>query len=98
VFSKGFTENDPEYGGELVAPVYRAVTELERPSDRVQVDRPEWLVCMAAAEYVRNDIVRQNQYPNLLSEANNIMRKMKEENHASQSLRRIDIRYNIRGR
>lgn len=39
-----------------------------------------WLQYAAAAEYCRTDIVRGAQYPNLLSQANNIMNRMISDN------------------
>ena len=83
VFNHEFLSTDPEYGGDIQVPVYAfadAITSDSPDSDEVQVDNPDWLVTRAAAEYVRTDITRQGQYPNLLAEANNIMERMKADN------------------
>ena len=55
---------------------------LEAANSEVPVDIPEWLVLMCAAEYVRNDITKQNQYPNLIGEANEVMQRMIDDNDA----------------
>lgn len=82
VFNKAFVSTDPEFGGDIQAPIYSHPTTLSDDADVVAVDTPNWLVYRTAAEYVRNDITRQNQYPNLVAEANQLMLKMKEANEA----------------
>jgi hypothetical protein len=80
VFNKIFTTTDPEYGGEIQLPVYLFADELTTATSEVPVDDPEWLVCLSAGEYVRNDITKQNQYPNLVTEANEILEIMMDDN------------------
>jgi hypothetical protein len=41
-----------------------------------------WLMWAAAAEYVRTDIVRGEQYPNVLAQANDVYNRMLEDNDA----------------
>ena len=84
VFNKVFSDTDPEYGGKIYAPVFTNVETLESADDDVQVDDPYWLVYKCAAEFVRNDIVKQNQYGNLIAEANNLMTSMIRRNRAGQ--------------
>lgn len=84
VFNTRFAEDDPCYGGTLYAPVYTDIDELEDADDDISVDDPMWLVTMVAAEYIRNDIVKQNQYGNLIAEANNLMTSMIRKNRAGQ--------------
>lgn len=84
VFNSRFANDDPCYGGKLYAPVYTSLEELESPDDDILVDNPEWLVTICAAEYIRNDIVKQNQYGNLVAEANNLMTSMIRNNRAGQ--------------
>lgn len=81
-FNKAFVETDPQFGGTLYVPKYGYATAITSQSDDVPVDDPQWLVIMSAAEYVRNDIVKQNQYPNLVNEANPLMESMKRANEA----------------
>ena len=83
VFNRTFISTDIQFGGTIKVPVYTFAAHLVADDDEVPVDIPQWLVISTAAEYVRNDITRQNQYPNLIAEANNLMNKMKE-NNASQ--------------
>lgn len=82
VFNHIFTSSDPEFGGEIYAPIYQKLEDLTSASDDILVDDPNWLVLMTAAEYVRNDITKQGQYPNLIAEANDLMEGMKEANEA----------------
>ena len=84
VFNKVFSNLDPEYGGKIYVPAYSNVETLERADDDIQVDNPLWLVFMCAAEYIRNDIVKQNQYSNLIAESNNMMTDMIRRTRAGQ--------------
>lgn len=78
VFSSPFTADSRQLGGTIVAPSYGYAEFPSTDGGSIEVDDPNWLVVMAAAEFVRNDITRQNQYPNLIAEANVLMQKMKE--------------------
>ena len=80
VFNKTFKTTDTEYGGSIQVPVYLYAEPLTSASSEVPVDDPEWLICMTAAEYVRNDVTKQNQYPNLVQEANDILQTMIDDN------------------
>lgn len=82
VFNKAFVATDPQFGGDIQIPIYGYPESLVSDSDDVPVDIPNWLIYRVAAEYVRNDITRQNQYPNLIAEANQLMMKMREANEA----------------
>ena len=84
-FAGIFMDDDPCYGGELKVPCYYKVEDLVNIDDTTIVDDPMWLVTMAAAEYIRNDIVKQNQYGNLVAEANNLMTSMIRRNRAGQT-------------
>lgn len=84
VFNKRFATNDPCFGGKLFAPVYTSIEKLKNPNDTISVDDPWWLVTIVAAEYIRNDIVKQNQYGNLMAEANNLMTSMIQRNRSGQ--------------
>lgn len=82
VFNKVFTSSSAEFGGTINVPAYTLPDTLVGASDDIVVDIPEWLVTICAAEYTRNNLVRQNQYPNLLAEANELMKKMVENNES----------------
>lgn len=69
-----------EVGKQIKAPVYLRAEPLTHQRSRVPVDNPYWLVTVCAAEYSRSDILLQNQYPNLVNEANQLMSKMIENN------------------
>lgn len=83
-FARTFTAADPEFGGTINVPAYTLPAALTGGTDTIAVDNPYWLVTMCAAEYTRNNLVRQNQYPNLLAEANELMKKMIENNDPQQ--------------
>lgn len=76
VFNHTFISTDKQFGGTIKAPVYIFVTPLVLDTDVVPVAIPNWLVAATAAEYVRTDITLQNQYPQLLAEANDLLQKM----------------------
>lgn len=83
VFNHEFTSDDSQYGGEIFVPCYvypEPITSNNPNSDEVQVDDPDWLVLRCAAEYVRNDITRRARYGELLSEANEAMKRMIADN------------------
>ncbi len=82
VFNKAFKTSDPQFGGTITAPVYIYASHLVNDNDVVPVDDPRWLVTATAAEYNRGDIVKQNQYPTLINEANALMDAMKAANGA----------------
>jgi len=80
VFDRAFTEDDAQFGATIYLPAYQRLEDLTSANDDILVDDPEWLLTMVAAEIVRNDVVKQNQYPNLIAQAQNLMQKMKENN------------------
>lgn len=84
VFNKVFSSDSKEFGGSILAPVKIRPEKLTSAGSTVPVDDPNWLVKITAAEWVRNDTVRQNQYPNLVAEVNALMENMKEANEEAQ--------------
>lgn len=84
IFNRTFVSTDKEFGGTVNVPAYTLPDELVDPTDAIVVDIPEWLSTICAAEYVRTNLVLQNQYPNLLAEANQLMIKMIENNGAQK--------------
>lgn len=85
IFNRTFVSTDPEFGGTLYVPCYLYTDDLINSTDDVQVDDPDWLVLICAAEYVRTDLTRLGQYPNLLAEANDCMQRMKDDNLDDQN-------------
>lgn len=81
VFARTFKTTDPQYGGTITVPGYSIPADLVDPGN-VHVDDPNWLVQMSAAEFVRTDITRRDQYPNLVAMANETMASMKDQNGA----------------
>ncbi len=79
-FSEAFKADSVYIGGDLIVPGYGFATFPDTDGGDIPVDDPNWLVTIVAAEFTRNDKTRANQYPNLVAEANVLMRKMKENN------------------
>ena len=85
VFNASFSSTDPEYQGQLYVPCYTYVQPLVNPDDSVVVDDPDWLTLQCAAEYVRTDVTRLGQFPNLQSEANDCFARMLDDNGNDQN-------------
>lgn len=79
-FSIAFPSDSADIGGSISVPGYTSLPELTNDTDVISVDDPNWLVYMTAAEYVRNDITKQNQYGNLIALAQSSMDSMKANN------------------
>lgn len=82
VFPSAFTSDSQDFGWTLKAPCILRVNDIDDGADAVQVDDPMWLVWMVAADFVRNDLVRTNQYERLVTYAQDVMRKMKQRNQS----------------
>ncbi len=86
IFPVAFTASSAQFGGTIKVPLYVTpadmVTSTSDPTDTVECDDPMWVVFMAAAEYIRNDVTKQNQYANLVAQAINSMNAMKENNES----------------
>lgn len=78
-------------GAELQIITYRVLPKLENATDLIEVDNPNWLVYMMAAEYVRPDQIMGGQYGNLVALASNLMEAMKSD-HRAKRLRKADLR------
>ena len=85
VFNNAFQTTDPQFGGTINVPAMLYPSHLVNDTDVIPVDIPNWLVMATAAEYVRTDVTRQNQYANLAQEANQIMERMKDNNDGQVS-------------
>lgn len=89
IFNRTFVNGNSEYNGEVIVPVYIKLDDMTRPTDPVEVDDPNWLVYMMAAEFARNTVTKVQNYPALIQKANNLMLKMKEKN--GSQLETIDM-------
>lgn len=67
-------------GGSLYIPGYYIPVDMALEADIVSVDYPEWLVYIVASELSRNDPAKDDQYVNLVNQANDVYRKMVEAN------------------
>lgn len=80
VFPEAFTSDSSVFGYSIKVPALLYVDDIASENDDIQVDDPMWLAYMMAAEFVRNDVVKANQYDNLLALADQHMQAMKAAN------------------
>lgn len=79
-FSKEFETTDPQYGGEILVPVYEYPDTFSGDSDVIDIPHPNWLVLMTAADRVKNDVTRKDLRADLVAQANDAMQSMREDN------------------
>ncbi len=91
VFATPFLASDVRIGATVQIPGFIFATAITVDSQTVQVDDPLWLAYRMAAEYVRTDLVRRDQYPNLLAIANEKMTAMMSNNDGSLDEVPIDL-------
>lgn len=84
-FNRAFVSTDTAFGKALTVPGFTTPDPLVNDGDDVPVDDPNWLALISAAELIRTDLTRQNQYPNLIAEANQSMQRMKDDNEGQDS-------------
>lgn len=72
-------------GDDIIVPAILVVPDIDTgaATDQVVVPDPMWLAYASAAEFDRNDIVKMNQYNNILALADQCMQRMKNENSGS---------------
>lgn len=75
--------NDGDVGGTIQTGCYALPADYVNPTDTILINNPEWLVARLAAELARNDPAKQDQYPLLLGEANDIYGKMVLDNQGN---------------
>lgn len=80
VFNTAFTATDAEFGGDITAPVYLFPAEFSADTDEIEIDDPNWLVLVTAADRVRHDVTRKDLREDLVNQANVAMAVMKEDN------------------
>lgn len=68
---------DSSLAGTIIKlPCFTMPTDMVNANDLVAVDDPQWLVYAVAAELSRNDYAKEEQYPNLIGQANDLYAKM----------------------
>lgn len=80
VFNSAFTSDSPQFGGTITFPVYGFPTAFSLDSDELDIDDPNWLVYVVAADRVKNDVTRKDLRADLISQANEAMQAMKDDN------------------
>lgn len=65
-----------DIGGTIEVGCYAIPTPIANPGDTIPVNNPGWLMLRVAAEMARNDPAKQDQFPIIQGEANDIYSKM----------------------
>lgn len=94
-FAKAFASDSAHIGEDIHVPAILYTADLTLGTSNIQVDDPMWLAYMMAAEFVRNDVVKQGQYDNLLSLADQCMQRMISAN--SGSLNEVGMNFQAAG-
>jgi hypothetical protein len=94
-FSTAFTSSSSVLGYDITVPSILYTDDITTGTDEIQVTDPMWLAYMMAADFCRNDVVKQNQYDNLLALADQCMQKMIADN--SGSLNEIPMTWAAQG-
>ena len=74
---------------------YYMPPELTLADDMVSVDDPNWLVYVTASELARNDTAKDDQFGNLVGQANDLYQKMVAANSFSGYLQPNAIEYSM---
>lgn len=86
ISANGLSFAAPPVAGEIFFPCVVRGGHLDGTETDVEevsgVHNLQWLAFSSAAEYVRTDIVRGDQYPNVLSLANDVLSRMISDNEA----------------
>lgn len=83
VTSGGSITNSPDVGGTIQGGTYVWPADLVNPTDKVPINNPKWAVVRLAAEMSRTDPSKEDQYPNLIQEANDLYAKMVRDNQGN---------------
>ena len=71
---------DANYSGSAITlPCYVTPPDLKTGTQRIMPEHSRWLVYAVAAELARNDFSKEEQYSNLIGQANDLYAKMVEE-------------------
>jgi len=81
-------------GATLKVPGYYIPASITETS-YVPVDIPEWLVYITASELARNDAAKEEQVANLVGQANDIYRKMIDNNNGGAFLQGLTVTNNM---
>lgn len=82
-FSSAFASDSSLIGESILVPSILYTDDITVGTNEIQVDDPMWLAYMMAAEFSRNDVVKQGQYDNLLALADQCMQRMIAANSGS---------------
>jgi hypothetical protein len=79
-FNTAFTATSPQFGGSIACPAYEYPETFSGDNDEIDIPDANWLVYVVAADRVKNDVTRKDLRSDLVSQANELMAALKEEN------------------
>ena len=82
-------------GGTIYISGYFKPTHMVDADDVITVDDPNWLAYATAAELSRNDPAKEDQFANILQQANDLYRKMIDKNNGGAWLQSTEIPTNV---
>lgn len=82
-------------GATMYVPGYYLPADITSASQFIVVDEPDWLVYITASELARNDAAKDDQYVNLVNQANDLYRKMCDANNDSGFLQLSTVTVNM---
>lgn len=77
------TINAGNTGQAITLPCFTMPADMATGTSKVSVDDPQWLVYAVAAELARNDFAKEQQYSNLIGQANDLYQKMLDDAQAN---------------
>ncbi|HJP81455.1 MAG TPA: hypothetical protein VJ841_03625 [Candidatus Saccharimonadales bacterium] len=83
-FAEAFSNSSECIGGAITFSYYGFAPKLVDATSEVPVDQAWWLVFMVAAEFASKDYTRQNLAPDLIAQANAIMKSMIANNNQEE--------------
>lgn len=92
-FATAFPANSPLLGGTIKVPAILKLEDLDSDSSEVLIINPAWLPARMAAQYVMTDNQLSDLYPDLLDQANELMRGMKQANDPASPTTSTGIDY-----
>jgi hypothetical protein len=79
-FNQAFTATSQQFGGTIYVPVYEYPSTFSADGDDIDHPDANWLVFTVAADRVKNDVTRKDLRDDLISQANESMLTIREDN------------------
>ena len=90
------TPIDSSFNGfALTVPCFTIPADMTTPTSVVSVEDPNWLIYATAAELARNDYAKEEQYPNIIGQANDLYKNMVADAQANGFLQINSVTNNM---